>query len=243
MYSELILTLLSLSVNAVPLADARPDQLQARDDDTFNLHILNNCPADRQFALYSIGSDFSMKQMSDSVKIGTNETGTICAPYHATGMRLSPNADWSLGDQWKPQSLFEFGYSKMNNVEGTAYDISMMDGCDKAIGMAAWPIVDDADDDACPSKVCTQGSCDKSQGWSNPNQVEKINGNSAADTVCYKGKKDFVVIVCPGPDDKGRSSHKNQDWSNTSQHQAHSVHHNKRHGHGHGHAHAHDHRS
>lgn len=180
----LISSLFALTATASPIA-------QRDSKDTFNIEITNQCSSTKQFGLYKIDGSFQMSEMSNTVTISSNGTQTIQAPYKEIGMRLSGNADWGSAGQWKPQALFEFGYSEFSGQAGTAYDLSLMDGCDKDIGLAAYP---DTDSEDCPSKMCHPGSCDFGQGWTNPDQIKD---GSPADTVCYHGKVNFKVVFCP----------------------------------------------
>ena len=165
---------------------------QKRDTDTFNIDITNNCPFIKHFAIYQITSGFQLLQQSEPVSIDTNCTQTIAAPYKGLGMRLSGHAEWGVSDQWAPQALFEFGYSEYNGMDGTAYDLSMMEGCESDVGLAAYPQLSNDD---CPNKICAKpADCDPSQAWTKPDQSAS---GSPADTVCYHGKTGFTVVFCP----------------------------------------------
>lgn len=183
----IISSLFALTATAKPIRHTH----HIRDSDTFNIEICNNCPATKQFGIYQVSGSFQMNQMCDPVSIDSNSTQTIQAPYKGIGMRLSGHADWGTGGQWAAQALFEFGYSEYNGLEGTAYDLSLMEGTDSDIGLAVYPSTDSED---CPSKVCHPGDCDASQGWTSPDQV---SSGSPADTVCYHGKTNFKVVFCP----------------------------------------------
>ncbi|KAM0724026.1 hypothetical protein Q7P37_001017 [Cladosporium fusiforme] len=186
----LLSSLFALTATAIPIDNS--NSLSRRSDDTFNIEIQNNCPSTKHFALYKVTSIFEMLSGSDdSVTLSTNETQTITAPYKDIGLRLSGHAEWGAAGQWKAQALAEFGYSNWSGQDGTAYDVSLMDGCEKDIGLAIYP---QTDSDDCPKKSCYPGSCDASQGWTNPDQVDD---GSPADTVCYHGKTDFKVVFCP----------------------------------------------
>jgi hypothetical protein len=158
-------------------------------DDTFNIEITNHCAATKHFGIYEISSTFQSLQVCDPISIASNQTQTLTAPYKGTGMRLSGHAEWGTAGQWIPQALFEFGYSAYNGLEGTAYDISMMEGSEIGVGMAVYP-----SKSACPSKTCSPDDCATDQGWTNPDQS---SAGSPADTVCYDGKMDFQVVFCP----------------------------------------------
>lgn len=187
-----LLSLFALTATAIPHNHGLRHAHQKRDAETFNIEITNNCPSTKQFAIYQITDAFAMLQQCEPVTIDSNCTQTIQAPYKGIGMRLSGQAELGPAGQWAPQALFEFGYSEYNGMEGTAYDLSMMDGCDKAIGLAAYPQPSSED---CPDKICKDPSnCDPSQAWTNPGQNAQ---GSPADTVCYHGKMDFKVVFCP----------------------------------------------
>ena len=163
--------------------------------DTFNIEISNNCSSTKHFGIYQVTSSFQMNQMSDPVVIGQNQTQNISAPYKDIGMRLSGHAEWGTSGQWASQALFEFGYSEYNDLAGTAYDLSIMEGSDSDVGLAVYPILSDGvDSDDCPSKICLPGNCNSTQGWTNADQV---SDGSPADTVCYHGKMNFKVVFCP----------------------------------------------
>ena len=139
--------------------------------------------------LEQISSSFQIIQMSTPQNVATGQTVTIQAPFHASGMRISGNGEWDLSRQWKAQALFEFGYPTYAGQEGTAYDLSVMQGSEGNIGIGAWPT-----NGACEGKICLPWDCSPSQGWTNPKQVDI---GSPADTVCYQGKTDFTVVFCP----------------------------------------------
>lgn len=195
----ILTSLFALTATAIPHGHGLR-HAHKRDADTFNIEITNNCPSTKQFGIYSITSGFEMLQQCEPVSIDSNSTQTIAAPYKGLGMRLSGHAEWGVGGQWAPQALFEFGYSEYNGMEGTAYDLSMMEGCESDVGLAAYPqLSSEADSEDCPSKICTDPSkCDPSQAWTNP--AQNLAG-SPADTVCYHGKMDFKVVFCPSSSD------------------------------------------
>jgi hypothetical protein len=198
MYSSSLLlsALFALTATAKPINTNLIERSSASSSpDTFNIEICNNCPADKHFGIYEITGSFQMLQTCDPVTVGQGESKTISAPYKGIGMRLSGHAEWGTGGQWAPQALFEFGYSEYNGLEGTAYDLSLMQGSESDVGLAVYPILsDDASSSDCPNKICYPGNCDPSQGWTNPDQV---SDGSPADTVCYHGKMDFKVVFCP----------------------------------------------
>jgi len=197
--SLLISSLFALTATAKPLQHHHAMKHLKRDSfsgETFNIEICNNCPSDKHFGIYEITSAFQMLQTCDPVTIASGDSQTITAPYKALGQRLSGHAEWGTGGQWAPQALFEFGYSAYNGLEGTAYDLSLMQGCESDVGLAVYPILSgDANSSDCPDKICSDpGNCDPSQAWTNPDQV---SDGSPADTVCYHGKMDFKVVFCP----------------------------------------------
>ncbi|KAK5174234.1 uncharacterized protein LTR77_001314 [Saxophila tyrrhenica] len=182
---------LALMAHAVPFHEHSHSHLHhARNADKFPIHITNNCGSDKEFALYQITGDFQMLQMSAGRKICNGETHTLHAPFTGLGLRLSGNADWPTGDQWNPQALAEFGYSSYDGMDGTAYNLSFMEGAAEDIGVSITP-----DNKECGPKSCTSPStCGLSQGWTNPDQTAD---GSPADTVCYHGKTGFSVVWCP----------------------------------------------
>ncbi|KAK3698027.1 hypothetical protein LTR37_017143 [Vermiconidia calcicola] len=187
MYARQVLPtlLLALTATALPLNST----LEIRGEDTFALHVHNNCPFDKSFAIYEITADFSMNEITAPKNIPSGGHRKIRAPFHGLGMRLSGHAEWGTAGQWQPQALFEFGYSAYGGNEGTAYDLSVMEGSDGDIGIGAWPR-----NEQCASKICFPWDCPPDQGWRNPDQ---INIGSPADTVCYHGKTSFKVVFCP----------------------------------------------
>ena len=181
-------SLLILTATATPIAQAHNSTLAARDD-TFTLHVRNQCHWTKSVALYQITSSFQMVQRSNPTDIAQGQTIDIQAPYYDTGMRLSGHAEKGTAWQWNAQALFEFGYSAWNGQEGTAYDLSVMQGSDGNIGIGAWPV-----NGQCEGKICFPWDCRPDQGWTNPDQTSL---GSPADTVCYHGKTDFTVVFCP----------------------------------------------
>ncbi|KAF7190499.1 hypothetical protein HII31_08213 [Pseudocercospora fuligena] len=190
-----VLTLLTSAVNAAPQDSTVTDAtLEARAANNFKIHVWNNCPFQKQVALYQVTGAFKMVQMSKPTNIASKKSLTIPAPYKALGMRLSGHAEWGTDAQWNVQALFEFGYSEYMGQDGTAYNLSVMEGSDKDIGIGAYPVPNGKGSKQCPSKTCFPWNCPLSQGWTNPDQVKD---GSPADTVCYKGKTDFKVVFCP----------------------------------------------
>ena len=163
-----------------------------RRPDTFRLHVVNKCKWTKQVALYQVvPKTFKMVQSSKPRNIPSGKTTIINAPFKAKGMRLSGHAEWGTARQWNPQALFEFGHSVYAGKQGTAYNLSVMEGSDGDVGIGAYPI---GRDQTCPAKTCFPWDCPPSQGWRRPDQVKQ---GSPADTVCYKGKTDFKVVFCP----------------------------------------------
>lgn len=194
--SFLLSSLFALTATALPV-EQRSDSYSSGsgDSNTFNIEIQNQCADTKHFGLYSVTGSFQMVEKSEAVTIATNGTETIKAPFDGLGLRLSGHAEWGTGGQWKTQALAEFGYSQMGDMDGTAYNLSLMEGCEADIGVAIYPQVQgESYADECPSKKCYPDNCDLSQGWTNPDQTS--NG-SPADTVCYHGKTDFKVVFCP----------------------------------------------
>jgi hypothetical protein len=174
-----------VTVTATPISNTT---LTARDT-TFTLHVRNQCHFEKQVALYQITSSFQMLQRSTPTNISPGQTIDIQAPFYDSGMRLSGHAERGTAWQWNAQALFEFGYSTYAGNDGTAYDLSVMQGSDGDIGIGAWPA-----NGACEGKICFPWDCRADQGWTNPDQVDI---GSPADTVCYHGKTDFTVVFCP----------------------------------------------
>lgn len=163
---------------------------------TFAIQLYNNCPFQKQFALYQIVPDaYTMVQRSNPVNVPSKGHTTILAPFKDAGMRLSGHAEWGTDKQWQTQALFEFGYSTYAGKEGTAYDLSVMEGSNKDIGVGVYPIANGKGSGKyCESKTCFPWSCAPAQGWTNPGQTSL---GSPADTTCYYGKTDFKVVFCP----------------------------------------------
>ncbi|KAI6890459.1 hypothetical protein KC348_g19290, partial [Hortaea werneckii] len=162
--------------------------LEARDD-TYTLHVHNQCSDTKYFGLFEITSDFQMNSKCEPTEIASGGDAQIAANYKDIGLRLSATANQGPAAQWAPQSLAEFGYSGWSGVEGIAYDVSMMTGSDKKVGVKIEPLDNGNGSHECEIKVCTeQNGFPLSQCWTNPDQV---SDGSPADTVCYKGKTDF----------------------------------------------------
>lgn len=173
------------ATKALPAGDLEP---RAKHN-TFLLNILNNCPFEKEVAIYKVTSSFGMKQITKPVTIKPHQKHTMHAPYLGIGLRLSGHAEWGTAGQWKPQALFEFGHGTAHGAKGTAWDLSVMSGSDSNIGIGAYP-----HNPKCASKTCFPLDCPPSQGWTSPGQVS--NG-SPADGGCYHGKTDFKVVFCP----------------------------------------------
>lgn len=162
--------------------------------ETFKINVVNQCPFSKSFAIYQITSSFTLLQTSKTASLPENGTHTFTTPFTSTGMRLAGHAEWPLGSQWQPQALFEFGYAVVEGQKGTAYDLSVMQGSDKDIGIGVYPIANGKGSGKCESKTCFPWDCPASQGWTSPGQV---SDGSPADTGCYEGKTDFKVVFCP----------------------------------------------
>lgn len=190
--SSLALTLLA----SLPLTTSQPTYSSRPH---FKLHVHNACPFPKSIGIYSVTPTFEMLQHGPIVNLSSNTHHTLHAPYHGTGMRLSGHAEWGLNGQWQPQLLFEFGYSAYDTVQGTAYDISMMEGSDDNVGMKVRVLPNGAGSETCETKLCLPGDCAPNQGWTSPGQAEL---GSPADAVCYHGKADFRVTYCPEKEDQ-----------------------------------------
>lgn len=88
----LVLSALLAGIAVAAPAD-KYSALQSRSDDTFKIHVWNNCPFTNQVALYQITSDFQMIQKSTPANIASKGSKVIAAPYNALGMRLSGHAE------------------------------------------------------------------------------------------------------------------------------------------------------
>lgn len=170
--------------------------IQAVAANTFKIQLYNNCPFQKQFALYQVlQPEFLMVQRSNPVNVPAKGHTTILAPYLDTGMRLSGHAEWGTKAQWNAQALFEFGYAEMGTQKGTSYNLSLMPKSDRDIGVGVYPIANGKRSDKyCESKTCFPWNCPLDQGWTNEDQIK---AHSPADTVCYFGKSDFKVVFCP----------------------------------------------
>jgi hypothetical protein len=187
--TALLASSMALLAHAVPFHEHKHAHLHKRDANDFRIHVTNNCGVDKQFALYEITSDFQMLQTCEGRTIPQGETHVLHAPFDGIGLRLSGNADWPLGDQWNPQGLVEFGYSAYDGMDGTAYNLSFMEGSDPDIGISVTP-----HNTECEAKSCSPLTCSLADAWTNPDQ---ISDGSPADTVCYHGKTGFNVVWCP----------------------------------------------
>ena len=197
MYTGLALTtFLALTATATPLApNTINTTLSTRNEpETFLLEVWNNCHFVKEVALYQLTPAFKMLQKSNPTNIHPGQHLTIHAPFKEIGMRLSGHAEWGTDRQWRAQALFEFGHSTHADVDGTAYDLSVMEGSDGDIGIGAYPSANGKGSQYCESKTCFPWDCPHDQGWTNPDQV---NLKSPADTVCYHGKTDFKIVFCP----------------------------------------------
>lgn len=192
---RLVLIALALTATATPVnktvkSTVYGSDVETRDShDHFKIHIWNNCPFEKEFAIFRSNDDYTESQYSPGITLQQGQDHIFHPRFHETSMRLSGHAEWGASGQYAAQALFEFGYSTYAGQEGTAYDVSIMPGSDGDIGVGVWP-----KNGACESKICWPWDCAPSQGWSNPDQYEI---GSPADTVCYQGKTDFKVVFCP----------------------------------------------
>lgn len=184
-------SLLALTATATPINTTLTPR---NSENTFNIKLKNNCPFTKQFALYQITANFQMLERSKPLNLAPKKSTNLSAPFKDLGMRLSGHAEWGVAGQWKAQALFEFGYSQYAGQEGTAYDLSVMEGSDGDIGVGVWPVPNGKGSGKCPGKICFPWDCKPDQGWTSPGQVDQ---GSPADTVCYEGKTDFEVVFCP----------------------------------------------
>lgn len=189
--SLLLAASLAVKATAGPIDPISNLEVRGRRPDTFQIHVVNQCKWTKQVALYQVTGNFQMRQKSRPRNVGAGKSTIINAPFHAKGMRLSGHAEWGTAAQWNPQALFEFGHSTYAGKEGTAYNLSVMQGSDGDIGIGAYPV---GRDESCPAKTCFPWDCPPSQGWTRP---EQVNQSSPADTVCYHGKTAFKVVFCP----------------------------------------------
>ncbi|TKA24318.1 hypothetical protein B0A50_06788 [Salinomyces thailandicus] len=189
-------------VTAVPFSGAQHQHLhrhqhqniEARDQDTYKIHVINECSETKHFGLFEITSDFQMNSKSAATGVDPGKHATLKADYKGIGLRLSATANEGPAAQWAPQSLAEFGYSGWSGVEGTAYDVSMMIGSDMSVGVKIEPLDNGNGSGNCAVKKCTLGNTPLDQCWTHPDQTAD---GSPADTVCYQGKTDFKVTFCP----------------------------------------------
>jgi len=184
MFSELVVSsLLALTAMASPHHHAHR-MLHRRDASNFTISVVNNCSHTIHAATYSMSDAFIISQESATHVIEPDCSANVTTNYYGTGMRLSPNANLSLAEQYLPQAMFEYGYSAAMGVAGTAYDISMMGLVGP--GMEVVPA-----NPQCEKKCCTTTSCSIEQGWTSATQAW------GADTTCYYGQTDFTVTFCP----------------------------------------------
>lgn len=80
------------------LAHKSVHQNVARDDETYNLHVHNNCGETKHFGLYEITSDFQMNEKCDPHEVASGDSTTIQAGYKDIGLRLSATV-------WAPRTL------------------------------------------------------------------------------------------------------------------------------------------
>lgn len=196
MHAPTLLTTALLALAATALPTQSSDSTlhpRANDANTFNINVWNNCPFPKQIAMYQIALG-QMVQRSTPTNLASKKMLQIKARYRDTGMRISGHAEWGIARQWEVQALFEFGFSAFAGREGTAYDLSVMEGSDGDIGIGAYPIRNGRGSGNCASKTCFPWHCPAKQGWTSPGQVDI---GSPADTVCYQGKTDFKLVFCP----------------------------------------------
>lgn len=193
--TALLSALLTLAI-AIPLNTTDYALLDPRGgrQPRFKIHLWNNCPFPKAFAIYSVTPSFKMLQHTPTVNLAHGESHTFHPRFHAIGMRLAGHAERGVDGQWMNQALFEFGYSKYAGKEGTAYDVSIMEGSDRDIGVGAYPISNPKGSGKCRDFTCFPWYCPPNQGWTKPEQ-DRLG--SPADTVCYEGKTDFKVVFCP----------------------------------------------
>ena len=194
MYSTVwaIATLLVSTVIAVPRANHQHQHNHEhlkRQGTTFSIQVNNNCGFSKSAGLFQLTPSFQAISMSNVVNLNPGGSTTFQAPYTAIGMRLSGLADQGTAAQFTPQALFEFGYSSYGSEQGTAYNLSLMSGSADDTGIAVYPA-----NPACESKSCSPGNCPADQGWTSPSQDME---GSPADTTCYYGPTNFVVVFCP----------------------------------------------
>ncbi|CAK4034658.1 Hypothetical predicted protein [Lecanosticta acicola] len=170
--------------------------LETRDVSTINLHVYNNCPFPKAFAIYQIAQPaYEMIQKSSPITLEPKTNHILPASFYDLGMRLSGHAEWGTARQWNAQALFEFGYAVVGGKKGTAYNLSVMKGSDENIGVGVYPIANGQGSGTCHSKTCFPWDCPLNQGWTDPAQVKV---GSPADDGCYTGAKtDFKVVFCP----------------------------------------------
>jgi hypothetical protein len=150
----------------------------------FTITVNNNCTDTLSFATYGMSDIFILTQESAVHVIEPDCSANISTNYYGVGMRLSPNAHKSLGEQYLPQAIFEYGYSNANGLVGTAYDVSRMGNVGPGIKV-------EPANTLCEEKCCTPESCPIEQGWTSAAQAW------GADTTCYHGITDFTVTFCP----------------------------------------------
>ena len=153
-------------------------------DETISIQVHNLCTEDKTFGIFQIAA-YQMQRISMPVLIPRNHHANLTADIKSKGLRLSATAEEDLKAQWRHQALFEFGYSTYKGKEGTAYDISIMEGSSPNIGIQVKP-----DNSLCATKICSPKNCPPSQGWTNENQTQL---GSPADAVCYESNTGFRV--------------------------------------------------
>lgn len=139
--------------------------------------------------LYQIKDELAMIPWTPPDTIEPGQSIRFEGPFTEKGMRISGQSQWPVEERWNAQASFEFGYSTYYGQEGTAYDLSIMEGSDMEIGLSVHP-----SNTNCQSKTCKPSDCLPDQGWTSSDQIED---GGPAGTVCYAGRADFDVVFCP----------------------------------------------
>ncbi|KAI6827986.1 hypothetical protein KC342_g9749 [Hortaea werneckii] len=96
--------------------------------------------------------------------------GQICP---SGPMRVSERISVRLTERHLASTTDQFGYSGWSGVEGIAYDVSMMTGSDKKVGVKIEPLDNCNGSHECEVKVCTeQNGFPLSQCWTNPDHEQ-----------------------------------------------------------------------
>ncbi|WPH03452.1 Hypothetical protein R9X50_00633200 [Acrodontium crateriforme] len=182
MFGKTSFTKLALAAALATGISALPIQVRQAEPETFNIKVINSCAHDQPIGVFRINPDFSTSTLTPMTTIASGQSHNLTVPYKEIGLRIATNEN-----QFTAQPLFEFGYSGWGDVEGTAYDLSMMSGL--ITGMKATPA-----NPLCEAKQCDSLICKLASAWTNADQTAD---GSPADTVCYHGKTDFTVEYCP----------------------------------------------